>query len=189
MRRFASMLLVSALLVGCGQTAPATRPAPAPDFSSVVAARASAAPVPSEVSEALTRVAKYEKRLVKARHVALNDGKGAAELYVRLSAADRSLLLQCYRLHPRPLDPAEFPAGLVDRAYEHLTTLHRFKFPDATPLDPARLRAEMRTRCYRDGDGNIMAFESYLTGDNYMAFGKYDLKGRILKVDIETWVN
>lgn len=186
MRRIASLLLFTALLAGCGQAGPVTRPAPAPDFKAMAAP---AAPVPSEVTEALARYTKYEKRMVKARHVKLSDDKGAAELYVRLSAEDRALLVQLYRLHPRPLDPSEFPAGLVDRAYEHLLTLHRFKFPDAKPLDPARLRAEMRTRCYRDGEGNVMAFESFLTGDNYMAFGKYDLKGRILKIDIETWTN
>lgn len=186
MRRLSTLLLFSALLVGCGQNGPVTRPAPAPDFQ---AASAPASPVPPEVTEALTRFTKQERRLVKARHVQLSADRGAAELYVRLSAADRALLVQLYRLHPRPLEPVEFPEGLVERAYEHLITLHRFKYPEAAPLDPARLRAEMRTRCYRDGDGNVMAFESFLTGDTYMAFGKYDLKGRILKVDIETWTN
>lgn len=186
MRRLTCLLALTALLAGCGQSGPATRPAPAPDF---VAAHAATAPVPPEVNEALTRFAKQEKRLVKARHIKLSDDKGAAELYVRLSAADRALLVQLYRLHPRPLDPAEFPEGLVDRAYEHLSTLYRFKFPEAAPLDPARLRSEMRTRCYRDGEGNVMAFESFLTGDHFMAFGKYDLEGRILKIDIETWTN
>ena len=186
MRRLSSFLLATALLAGCGQAGPAVRPAPAPDQ---VAARSVAAPVPPEVTEALTRFAKQERRKVNARHVQLSGDKGAAELYVRLMAADRTLLVQLYRLHPRPLDPAEFPEGLVERAYEHLSTLYRFKFPEAAPLDPARLRSEMRTRCYRDGDGNVMAFESFLTGDNYMAFGKYDLKGRILKIDLETWTN
>lgn len=172
--------------VGCGQIAPI------PTHSGGEFAARSATPspaVPAEVSEALARFTKQERRQVKARHVPLNEGRGAAELFVRLSAEDRALLVQLYRLHPRPLDPAEFPAGLVDRAYDHLAALYRFKFPHAQPLDPKRLREVVKTRCYRDGDGNVLAFESFLSGDDHMLFGKYDLEGRILKIDIETWQN
>jgi hypothetical protein len=61
--------------------------------------------------------------------------------------------------------------------------------PTAAVLDPTRLKTEIRTRVYRDGEENVLAYESWLVGDNYQLFGKYDLKGRILKVDIETWTN
>lgn len=173
--------------VGCGQLAPTPATTPAGGF----AARgvAPSPEVPAEVSTALERFTKQERRQVKARHVPLNEGRGAAELYVRLSPEDRALLVQLYRLHPRPLDAAEFPAGLVDRAYDHMATLYRFKFPDAKPLDPQRLREVVKTRCYRDGEGNVLAYESFLSGEDHMLFGKYDLKGRILKIDIETWEN
>jgi hypothetical protein len=124
---------------------------------------------------------------VTAANVKLNDGRGAAELRVRLNAADRALLVQLYRLHPHAVEPATFPAGLVERTTRHLATLHHFKLATQPELSPARIQTEMRTRTYTDGEGTVLAYESWLVGDNYQLFGKYDLKGRILKIDLETW--
>ena len=186
--RFSVALVLASVVVmaGCGQLPTADWGAPAGGVP--LAARA-LDPGKQDFSRTLARFSQHEGRRVTARHVPMNEGRGAAELVVPLSPEDQTLLVQLYRLHARPLPGAEWPAGLVERASEHLTALHGFKKPDAPAWTPERVRQAMRTRCYRDGDGEVLAYESYLVGEDYMMFGKYDLKGRILKIDIETWTN
>jgi hypothetical protein len=171
-------LLSAAFLAGCGQAAPAgTARVP-------VAVEAAAT---TALKGDLTRFTREDGRKITAKRVPMSDGRGACELRAPLSPEEQTLLVQLYRLHPRAVGAETFPAGLVERTKRHLTTLHAFAFPKAARLAPATLAAEMRTRVYRDGDGTVLAYESFLVGENFQLFGKYDLQGRILKVDIETW--
>lgn len=173
--------LAAAVMGGCAHPLPVAAPA----LGSTLAAMAA----DPQLKANLARFTKQEGRKVLARHVPMNEDRGAAELKVMLSPDDQTLLVQLYRLHPRAVPASEFPAGLIDRTRAHLALLHRFKLPKATRLSPDRLTAEMKTRVYRDGDGKTLAFESFLTGEDFSLYGKYDLKGRILKVDVETWKN
>lgn len=177
--RAAAALMLAIALAGCGRLAPAV---PAAEAGLAASAKRDAA-----LAKLLKRFGAEEGRRVSARHVPMNQGRGAAELTVRLSAEEQALLVQLYRLHPRPIPAGDFPAGLLERASEHLAALHRFKLPSAERLDPARLRAALKTRRYTDGEGGTLAFESFYTGETFMMFGKYDTAGRILKIDIETW--
>ncbi|MNT14641.1 hypothetical protein D3C72_1496560 [compost metagenome] len=187
MRQLLLVALASGLLLaGCGQAGTAPVGAGA---AATLAASAAKPKLPAEVADALARFSKQEGRKVTAKTTPMNLGRGQAEFLVRLSAADQSMLVQLYRLHAQRLDASEFPAGLVDRSVDHLAAIHRYTFADQPAWEPSRLKTEMRTRCYRDGDGSLLAYESWLVGDNYQAFAKYDLKGRILKVDMVTWEN
>lgn len=176
-----ALLVTGLVLTGCAHAGAPTATAP-----TAVSADALATKDPIIVA-ALEKFTQEEGRKVTAANVKMNDGRGAAELRVRLNETDKALLVQLYRLHPHAIDPAQFPAGLVERTTRHLATLHNFKLPGTPALDPTRLATEMKTRTYNDQEGNILAYESWLVGDNYQLFGKYDLKGRILKVDMETW--
>ena len=169
-----AILITGATLAGCGQLG--TPSAGVPTAGDLAA-------------QAAKPGAKKEGRKVTAKHVPMNEGRGAAELRVPLSAEEQALLVQLYRLHARPLPPAEFPAGLIERSSEHLAVLHAFKLPGEPAWEPSRVRQELKSRCYRDGEGNILAYETWLVGDTYQMFGKYDTQGRILKIDIETWTN
>jgi hypothetical protein len=176
-----ALLITGLVLSGCAHAG-----APTAATTSAAAVDALATKDPA-VLAALATFTQEEGRKVTAANVKMSDGRGAAELRVRLNETDKALLVQLYRLHPHAIDPAQFPTGLVERTTRHLATLHNFKLPGTPALDPSRLATEMKTRTYNDGEGNILAYESWLVGDNYQLFGKYDLKGRILKIDIETW--
>jgi hypothetical protein len=182
-QRLIAFAFAGFLLAGCAH---AGAPTATTQVSTSEEAMAAKQTDPALVA-ALAEFAKEEGRKVTAANVPLSDGRGAAELRVRLNETDKALLVQLYRLHPHAIDAAQFPAGLVERTVKHLATLHHFKLPTAPVLDPSRLTTEIKTRTYNDQEGNILAYESWLVGDNYQLFGKYDLKGRILKVDMETW--
>lgn len=179
-------MLILLLASGCGQT-----PAPTAFQAEALAGRAASArpEMPADLAEAIQRFSRFERRKVTARRLPMSDGRSASELSVRLSAADKALLVQLYRLFPRPVAPEAYPAGLVERSREHLTTLYRLQFPDRAPLEPTRVQEDMMTRAYRDGEGTIIAYESWIPGDDFQIAGKYDLEGRILKVDLEAWEN
>lgn len=173
-------LVVGALgLSGCGRAAGSTGVAPTTTSAEAMAK------LSKEVAEALAKYSQEEGRKVTAHRVPMNGGRGACELKVPLNAEDAQLLLQLYRLHARNLDPKEYPAGLVERSKLHLETLHRFTFKGASL--GKLVETDMRTRCYRDGEGKLLAYETWLPQDTYQLFAKYDLQGRIMKVDIETW--
>lgn len=184
--RVLATLATLLLTAGCGQASP---PLAGHAVATGAAASTVRPTVPSEVAHAIERFSKFEGRKVSVKRLPMSDGRSASELRVRLNAADKALLVQLYRLFPRPIEPEAYPAGLVERSREHLTTLYRFHFPDREPLDAGRVEAEMMTKVYRDGDGEIIAYESWMPGDDFQVAGKYDLKGRILKVDLEVWEN
>lgn len=187
MRRPLLALLVSSLLLaGCGQAATVSAHGA---HAQGLAAQAAKPSAKKALTEALARFTQHEGRKVTAKNVTMNEGRGAAELRVPLSPDEKALLVQLYRLHAQRIDASEFPAGLLERSSEHLAVLHHFKLPTAPAWEPTRVRETVRTRCYKDGDGNIIAYEAWLPEDTYQIFGKYDLQGRILKVDIETWTN
>jgi len=173
--------LAAALLAGCVQPGPMAAPRTADALS--------AQAVDPALKAALAAFTKEEGRKVQAKNVPMNEGRGAAELRVSLSPEEQTLLVQLYRLHPRAVPASEFPAGLLARTQAHLVTLHGFKLPKATRLSQERLATELRTRVYRDGDGQTLSYESFVAGEDFSLYGKYDLKGRILKVDVETWKN
>lgn len=190
MRRSVWALSVVMLLVsGCGHAAVPSASGSAMGAIAAAAAKkgTGAGTASPEVRNALSGFSKQEGRKVDARQIEMNEGRGAAELYVSLNTEDRLLLRQLYRLNPRPLEAAKFPEGLLERSKAHLATLYRFKFPQGAPLEPTRLASEVRTRQYVDSFGDPLAYETWLVGDNFQLFGKYDLKGRLLKIDIETW--
>lgn len=175
------VLVSAAALAGCAKSLPIGAAAP---FGAAMEAAAKADPV---LKADLARFTKQEGRKVTAKAIPMSGGLGAAELRVPLSPEEQALLVQLYRLHPRAVPAEQFPAGLIARTRDHLLALHRFGLPRAPRLDPGALGAEMRTRVYRDGDGKTLAYESFLASDTFQLFGKYDLQGRILKVDIETF--
>lgn len=175
------VLVTASLLAGCAQGAPTGATA---SRAAVLGAAAATDPA---LRGDLTRFTKEEGRRVTAKHIPMNEGRGAAELRVPLSPEEQTLLVQLYRLHPRAVTADQFPQGLVERTMAHLQTLHRFKLPAAPRLQPGALATEMRTRVYRDGDGKTLAYESFVASDTFQLFGKYDLQGRILKVDVETF--
>lgn len=175
------VLVSAALLAGCAHGAPTGA---ADGRSSALSASAA---VDRVVKADLARFSKEEGRRVTAKHIPMNEGRGAAELRVPLTPEDQTLLVQLYRLHPRAVPQDQFPQGLIARTMAHLVSLHRFKLPAQPRLDPGALATEMRTRVYRDGDGKTLAYESFVATETYQLFGKYDLQGRILKVDIETF--
>lgn len=185
MRQPLLAILVSGLLLaGCGQVGVGSADAPR---AAELAALAAKPTVKKAHAAALARFTQQEGRKVTSKLVPMNEGRGAAELRVPLSPAEKSMLVQLYRLHAQRLDASEFPEGLLARSSEHLSVLHRFKFPDGPAWEPQRVREALKPRCYRDGDGNIIAYETWLVEDTYQIFGKYDTQGRILKIDIETW--
>lgn len=173
-------LVVGAMgLSGCGRVA-----GPVGVASGATAVEAQAK-LSKDLAEALAKFSQEEGRKVTAHRVPMNGGRGACELKVPLPQEDAQLLLQLYRLHARNLDPKEYPAGLVERSKRHLETLYRFTFKGASL--GKLVETDMRTRCYRDGEGKLLAYETWLPQDSYQLFAKYDLQGRIMKVDIETW--
>ena len=176
------VLVSAAMLAGCGHPGPAGSAT-----ASRAAALAASARIDAALKADLARFSKEEGRKVSAKDVKMNQGLGAGELRVPLSPEEQTLLVQLYRLHPRAVPADQFPAGLIARTRAHLASLHRFKLPAAPRLDPGALATEMRTRVYRDGDGQTLAYESFVATDTFQLFGKYDLQGRILKVDIETF--
>ena len=178
----ALLILVSAaMLAGCARgAAPGAVTRPAGSFEA-------AARMSPGLKADLARFSREEGRQVTTRNVKMNEGRGAAELRAPLSPAERTLLVQLYRLHPRAVAAGQFPAGLIARTQAHLAALHSFKLPASPRLEPGRLAQELRTRVYRDGDGKTLAYESFLVGDNFQLFGKYDLAGRLLQVDLETF--
>lgn len=178
---FALVAASVALLAGCGMAPAGT----AADGSALAAA---AKPkVEPEVENALSRFTEAEGREVSARHVTEtnNPGGSASELYTRLAPQERSLLLQLYRLHPKPLAESEWPKGLRERAVAHFEALYRFHYGAAAPK--GLIAKALQTRCYRDGENNVLAYESYWIAEKAQLFGKYNLKGKILKIDIEAW--
>jgi len=179
--RLATSALVLLTLAGCGHAALPAAP--------TVAARASAmADAPAlDLTTALARFTKQERRKVTATHLTPTDGKGGANLTVPLSARDQSMLVQLYRLNPMPVDAAQFPAGVLDRAADQMAVLHHFELPKDEALSASDMRAKLRSRGYFDGSQKIMAYEAFLKGSNYQLAAKYDLKGRLLKVDMDTW--
>jgi hypothetical protein len=179
--RHALFALMALTLAGCGH---ATLPA-APSAPSALAAMAE---VPAlDLQAALARFTKQEKRKVTATHLVPTDGKGGATLTVPLSAKDKSMLVQLYRLTPRPVDPAAFPAGVLDRAADQLAVLHHYELPKDEALDATAMRAKLRSRGYFDGEDKVMAYEAFMKNGNYQLAAKFDLKGRLLKVDMDTW--
>lgn len=179
--RFLCLALVAAL-AGCAHPAPAA----APQAAGLMAAQAAMDPA---LKAALATFTKEEGRKVQAKNVPMNEGRGAAELRVPLSPEEQTLLVQLYRLHAKAVPASDFPAGLIARTQAHLIALHGFKLPKATRLSKAQLATEMKTRVYRDGDGKTLSYESFVPGADFSLYAKYDLQGRILKVDIETWRN
>lgn len=175
------VVVSAATLAGCAKGLPTGAVAPR---GAAVQAAAKADPL---LKADLARFTKEEGRKVTAKAISMNQGLGAAELRVPLSPEEQTLLVQLYRLHPRAVPATDFPAGLVERTTAHLASLHRFGLPQAPRLEPGALATEMRTRVYRDGDGKTLAYESFVATDTFQLFGKYDLQGRILKVDIETF--
>lgn len=175
------VLVSAAFLAGCSHGAPAGAPV------ARAAMMAAQARVDAALKAELARFSKEEGRKVTAKDVKMNQGLGAGELRVPLSPEEQTLLVQLYRLHPRAVPADQFPAGLIERTKAHLASLHRFKLPSAPRLEPGALATEMRTRVYRDGDGKTLAYESFVATDTFQLFGKYDLQGRILKIDIETF--
>ncbi len=176
------VLVSAALLAGCAAPGVPTHAVPSRGAALDMAAAADPA-----LKADLARFTKEEGRRVTAKHIAMNEGRGAGELRVRLSPEEQTLLVQLYRLHPRAVPAEQFPKGLIDRTMAHLVTLHRFKLPAAPRLAPGTLATEMRTRVYRDGDGKTLAYESFVASETFQLFGKYDLQGRILKIDVETF--
>jgi hypothetical protein len=179
--RVCEAALAAAVLAGCAHPGLVA----APQLGKALSAQAAKPPL----TAALAAFTKEEGRKVQAKNVPMNEGRGAAELCVPLSPEEQTLLIQLYRLHPRAVPASEFPAGLLARTQAHLVTLHGFKLPKATRLSKERLATEMRTRVYRDGDGQTLSYESFVSGEDFSLYGKYDLQGRILKVDVETWTN
>lgn len=177
--RHALSALMILTLAGCGHAA---LPA-APSAPGVLAAMADTL----DLKAALARFTQQEKRKVTATHLVPSDGKGGATLSVPLSAKDRSMLVQLYRLNPMPVDAAQFPAGVLDRAADHLAVLHHFELPKDEALDAAAMRAKLRSRGYFDGEQKVLAYEAFMKNGTYQLAAKYDLKGRLLQVDMNTW--
>ncbi|MDB5101530.1 MAG: hypothetical protein JWM80_5951 [Cyanobacteria bacterium RYN_339] len=180
MRHVVSALLLLTL-AGCGHAA-----LPA---ASLEAGRAVAlAETPAlDLTAALARFTKQEKRKVTATHLQPTDGKGGATLSVPLSAKDKTMLVQLYRLNPLPVEPDQFPAGVLERAADQIAVLHHFELPGDEALDAAAMRTKLRPRGYFDGDQKLMAVEAFMKNGTYQLAAKYDLKGRLLQVDMITW--
>jgi hypothetical protein len=179
--RHALSALLLLTLAGCGH-------APLPAVSATGAGVAAMADAPAlDLATALARFTKQEKRKVTATHLLPTDGKGGATLTVPLSARDKTMLVQLYRLNPMPVDPAQFPAGVLDRAADQIAVLHHFELPKDEALDATAMRAKLRPRGYFDGEQKIMAYEAFVKNGNYQLAAKYDLKGRMLQVDMNTW--
>lgn len=179
-----SAIACAVWLAGCSSAMVPTSPQAKVSHLSRAAA---VLPAGLDITASLARFSLFEGKKVTAKHIPMNDGRGAAELNVPLTPDEKSLMEQLYRLHPRPVPAGQYPEGLLQRTAEHLAVLHHFKLPGSPELVPGTLVTTLKARCYKDGEGKIIAFESFQTGTNFMLFGKYDLQGHILKIDVETW--
>lgn len=180
MRHLLASVLLAATLAGCAHGAPT---------ASAVAASALAVrdASPLDLQTALTRFTKSEGRKVSAAQVPMNNGHGGATLTVPLSLTEQQELVQLYRLNPRPSDVATWPKGLMDRAADEIAVLHHFGLPADAAFDAAAAKAQIKPRQYMDGQGKVWAYEAFYNGGSYRLAGKYDLKGRMLQVDMDVW--
>ena len=61
--------------------------------------------------------------------------------------------------------------------------------PDATPLKAEDVQKVAKPRQYMQGNGKVWAFETFYQGPNYRILGKYDLRGRIMQVDMDIFTS
>ena len=141
-----------------------------------------------DLAAALTRFTQFEQRKVSANHVTTSGGHAGATLTVPLGAQERAVLLQLYRLTPQQSDATQWPVGLLDRSADQLAVLHHFQLPHDAPTDATGIKALLKARQYMDGNNKVQAFEAFVRISNsYQILGKYDLQGRMLQVDMDTW--